>query len=246
LEKQAAQAAAYLKLQGVDLASEDGKERLAQMRQQVLDEMIDQVLIEQAATAMGLTVSDAELDQEVQKTVEEAGGQEKFQTWLKDNQLTLEEFRRSLRDDLVANAVRDKVTSAIPEVAEQVHARHILLATRQEAENVLAQVKRGADFAQLAKQRSQDLSTKDNGGDLGFFPRGLMPQSLEDAAFSTAPGQFSSVVESPFGFHVLQVVEKSPARTISPEVRQSLEEETFVRWLEEQRAQAALEKFVQD
>ena len=101
----------------------------------------------------------------------------------------------------------------------QVRARHILLkvpgdaapaareAARRRAEGIQAQAAGGADFAALARQHSEDTS-KDQGGDLGFFGRGQMVPTFEEAAFALQPGQVSKVVESPFGYHVIKVEEK--------------------------------------
>lgn len=108
---------------------------------------------------------------------------------------------------------------------ERVRAQHILIAvtpdasakSRQEAkakaENVLAQLKKGADFAKLAAQNSDDPGSRDHGGDLGFFQRGQMIKPFEDAAFSLKPGQISGVVETRFGYHIIKVNEVTPART---------------------------------
>jgi peptidyl-prolyl cis-trans isomerase D len=106
---------------------------------------------------------------------------------------------------------------------EEVHARHILFklaanasaadkaAARAQAEEVLAKAKGGADFAELAKQYSQD-STASAGGDLGFFGHGVMTPAFETAAFALQPGQISDIVESPFGLHIIKVEEKHPER----------------------------------
>jgi len=108
---------------------------------------------------------------------------------------------------------------------ERVRARHILIAvapdapekTRQQAkakaEQILAQLKKGADFAKLAAQDSDDPGTRDRGGDLGFFERGQMIKPFEEAAFKLKPGQFSDVVATRFGYHVIQVEEVKPAHT---------------------------------
>jgi peptidyl-prolyl cis-trans isomerase D len=109
---------------------------------------------------------------------------------------------------------------------EELHARHILFklapdasdadkaAARQQADAVLAKAKGGADFAELAKQYSQD-STASEGGDLGQFGRGVMVPEFETAAFALEPGQISDVVQSPFGFHIIKVEAKLPERTES-------------------------------
>ncbi len=122
----------------------------------------------------------------------------------------------------------------------QVRARHILLkvpgdaapaareAVRRRAEQLQAQAAGGADFAALARQHSEDTS-KDQGGDLGFFGRGQMVPTFEQAAFALQPGQVSKVVESPFGYHVIKVEEKKsqplPAEQ-RPQFRQMLVRQT--------------------
>ncbi|MFI5395728.1 MAG: SurA N-terminal domain-containing protein [Candidatus Binatia bacterium] len=110
------------------------------------------------------------------------------------------------------------------EKPEQVHARHILLRyapdandqekanVRKHAEEVMAKVKAGGDFAALAKQYSEDSSAA-QGGDLGSFSRGKMVPSFEQAAFALAPGEISDLVESPFGLHIIKVEGKEEART---------------------------------
>jgi peptidyl-prolyl cis-trans isomerase D len=123
------------------------------------------------------------------------------------------------------------------EVAEQVHARHILLAVpgdasakerqqkREQAEKLLIQAREGADFAELARKHSQDPGSAAKGGDLGFFRRGMMVQSFENAAFSLTAGQISEVVESPFGYHLIRVeaVESGGLRPLG-EVKGQVEE----------------------
>ena len=100
---------------------------------------------------------------------------------------------------------------------EQVRARHILIGSkgadaRTQAEQLLEELKKGADFAALAKERSADKGSAARGGDLGFFERGRMVPEFEQAVFALKqPGEFSGVVESKFGFHIIQLAEIRPA-----------------------------------
>src|SRR5437870_7690149 len=126
-----------------------------------------------------------------------------------------------VKDDDVAEYYalhkEDKFTES-----EQVRARHILIkaaadagadakaAARNKAEELLAKVKAGADFAALAKESSQDPGSGAKGGDLGLFPRGRMTPAFEEAAFALQAGGVSDVVETPFGFHVIKVEEHRP------------------------------------
>jgi peptidyl-prolyl cis-trans isomerase D len=118
---------------------------------------------------------------------------------------------------------------------EQVRASHILLntggkdeaAVRKQAEDILAQVKAGADFAELARKFSEDPGSKPNGGDLDYFARGRMVPEFEQTAFALAPGQVSDLVKTQYGFHIIKVVDKRPGvtRTLDearPQIQQTL------------------------
>ena len=118
---------------------------------------------------------------------------------------------------------------------EQIRASHILLKTegkneadvRARAEEILKQVKAGADFAALARKVSEDEGSKDKGGDLDYFSRGRMVPEFETVAFGMEPGQTSDIVRSPFGFHIIRLVDKKPEVTrpldeVRPEIQARL------------------------
>lgn len=117
---------------------------------------------------------------------------------------------------------------------EQIRASHILLNTagkdeatvRKQAEELLAQVKAGADFAELAAKFSEDEGSKAKGGDLDYFSRGRMVPEFETAAFALEPGQVSDIVRTQYGFHIIKVVDKKPGvtRTLD-EVRPQIEDQ---------------------
>ena len=231
--------------QGFDLESEDGKARLAQMRRQVLDSMIEQVLIMQAAAQEGVAISDEELEATIQQSIEEGGGQASFEEWLQTSDLTYGDFKEEIRFQLLAQAIFERVTGSIPTTAEQVHARHIVVNTEEEAQAILTRLQAGEDFAALARQHSQDENTKEAGGDLGFFPRGLLlSPEVEEAAFALQPGQISEVVRSQFGYHIIQVLEKVPDRPLPPELLNSLKEQAFAAWMQKQWEGATIERFI--
>jgi peptidyl-prolyl cis-trans isomerase D len=129
---------------------------------------------------------------------------------------------------------------------EQVHAEHILFKTegkddaavKKQAEAVLAQAKAGANFEELAKKYSEDDASKVKGGDLDYFGRGQMVKEFEDAAFALQPGQISDLVKSPFGYHIIKVLDKRAAATRPlAEVRSQIEDQ-----LKFEQAQAQAEK----
>ncbi len=125
--------------------------------------------------------------------------------------------RRALRDAYFDAKISGAVTEAdakkifdeqIVEVKPQqeVHARHILVTTEAEAKEVAERLKKGEDFAVIAKEKSKDTGAQ--GGDLGFFTRGQMLKPFEDAAFALDVGQISEPVQTQFGWHIIKVEEK--------------------------------------
>jgi peptidyl-prolyl cis-trans isomerase C len=236
---------AALVSRGFDLDTEEGQQMLAQASRQVLDVMIEQALIEQAAAREKVTVTDDELDAVIQRDIEEGGGAEKFVAWLQANGWTEEDYRERLRSQLLTSKMIERVTASVPTTAEQVRARHILVATEGEAQNILNQLLNGADFAVLAQQYSLDEATKANGGDLGFFPRGiLLAPEVEEAAFSLQPEQISTVITSQFGYHIVQVLERVPDRPLSEDALGALRDQSFRQWVDELWAAATIERYL--
>ncbi len=237
--------ASYSAQPGFDAKSDDGKAALAALRSQVLDWLIDQELIDQAAKRMGITVTDADVDAEVQRIKNDNSSG--FADWLKANGFTEDSFRTQTRSDLLGAKVRDEVTKGVPTQAEQVHLRQILVETQDQANDILTKLRQGAGtFESLAKQYSQDNMTAQNGGDMGWVPRGVLAESVEQAAFALQPGQISNPVQSPLGWHLLQVEERAANRDISPDILANLRQQAFMKWLETERAKADIKRYVKD
>jgi len=144
------------------------------------------------------------------------------------------------------------------DVPEQVRARHILIrvardaeegeieAQREAGEAVLARLAAGADFAELARELSEDAGTRESGGDLGFFRRGQMVPAFEDAAFALEPGQRSELVRSDFGFHVILVEARREAQMqLLEDVREELAAELLQREARQERVRVQAEQLAQ-
>lgn len=216
----------------------------AAYRQQVLDLLIENELIRQAAVERGISISEEQIDVEVSSVVDEFG-QEYFDSWLQTNYYTLDEFREETRLGLLTDQLLPQVLDAVPTSAEQVHARHILVNSQGEADTVLARLQNGEDFSALAAEYSVDVTTKDQGGDLGWFPRGgLLVPEVEDAAFSLQVNQVSDVIASAWGYHIVQTLEFDPNREIDQETQQRLRQEAVQRWLESLRSAADIQKLI--
>jgi peptidyl-prolyl cis-trans isomerase C len=127
--------------------------------------------------------------------------------------------RRTLRDMYFDKAVKSAVTEAeakqfydeqvkLMKPEEEVRARHILVEKKELAVELVEKLKKGSDFAALAKENSKDPGSKDQGGDLGFFGKGQMVAAFEETAFKLAKDQVSEPIETQFGWHVIKLDEK--------------------------------------
>lgn len=216
----------------------------ASYEQQVLNIMIEDELIRQYAVQRGLSVTDAEADAVINGMIVETG-QEYFDNWLASNYYTLDEFREEIRFDLLAKKAADPIIASVPTTGEHVHARHILVDTEAQANEAMGRLQGGEDFAALAREYSVDVTTNDNGGDLGWFPRGgLLVPEVEEVAFNLQPGQTSPVVASAWGYHIIQVLEFDPARPMDEETRQRLIQRTLREWADSLRDGAQIEQFL--
>lgn len=232
LEREMRHTRAYYRWQlGIDLDAPENAVQLAQARQEALQRIVDQELIRQIAeglfppgqSAPPIVVSDEEVRERAQEYEAQAGDRDAL---LEQNGfLSYEEFLEFVRGNL-----RVEKLSALYALGEQVHARHILVATEEEARRVLERLKAGEDFAQLARELSRDTASGKNGGDLGWFGRGVMVEPFEEAAFALEVGQWSEPVQTQFGFHIIQVLEKG----MRPDAL------AFQKWFTQMRAQAEI------
>jgi foldase protein PrsA len=212
---------------------------------QVLDLLIEYELIQQEAQRQGIAITADQVEAEVSASIEASGSQQDFEAWLAANQWTLDEYRQQVLLDLVTNQLKDPVLAAVPSEAEQVHARHILVDSQAEAQSLLDQITNGADFTQLAADYSRDATTRYNGGDLGWFPRGaLLVSEVEEVAFSMDVNGISGVVSSSQGYHIVQTLERESSRPIPAETMQRLWERALDEWRLKLWENAEIERFV--
>jgi peptidyl-prolyl cis-trans isomerase C len=214
---------------------------LEEYQSQILEALVDRLLLAQGAQARGIVMEQDTLNARVEELAADLGGNEAFSAWLSEVGYSLEDFRSALAEEMLAAAMVDQITAAVPETAEQVHARHILTGTREEAEWLRGQLAVGGDFALLASLYSLDPSTSLDGGDLGWFPRGyLLMAEVEEAAFALQPGEISAIVESPLGFHIVQSIERTE-RPLEPDAMLKAREQAVKVWLTSQREAANIQ-----
>jgi parvulin-like peptidyl-prolyl isomerase len=206
--------------------------------------MIDLRLLAQGAQQAGLQVSDEDVQREIDQLANDLGGNEGIGAWLAANQYDVSGFERDLKVELLAAKMVDSLTAEVPQSMDQVHARHILVATRDLADELRQEIVDGGDFAALAVENSIDLSTRPAGGDLGWFPEGyLTTPEIEQAAFSLQPGDVSQVIETQLGFDIVEVLERGE-HPLSPDARRHLQSAAVDDWLSSQHAAAQIDILV--
>ena len=225
--------------------SEPDQEMMNQIRQQVLNTLIDQAIIEQEAAKAGITITAEMVDTKIQESITQGGGEAQFEEWLTANNLTLAEFKDQVKSELIANQVFETITGDIPDTADQIELSQILVADDATAWSIIDQLKQGADFAALVQEYSIDESSRANNGNLGWFPQGmgLVPTEVEEVAFSIEPGQVSGPIQSPLGFHIIKLENREAARPLE-DMLQPLRQQIFIKWLAEQRSLTTIEIYV--
>ena len=243
--------------------------RFKAIREKVLDVLIGQELLWQAAKKDKTIADDEEISRALKQYQAQFDDEISFEIKLQEGGYNKSRFQEYLKQQLsvqkwIQKFVLKDITVSESEIhefyleneqqftaPEKIRARHILLQVKPQASDLeresamkaLAEIKMeidsGADFAALAKARSQDSSAAD-GGDLGFFERGQMVKPFEQVAFDLTAGEVSGIVETRFGFHLIQLVERKPA--VRYEEKDQAEEIRF--YLLQQKYQHAVEDAV--
>ena len=245
--------------------------------QQVMPQLVGIEIAKTYAQEKGITVSDREVDQEIQtikKQVgeqarasgQDLGDQEAFDQALEQNQISEDELRQDVRENLPIQQVQERVAGNAEPTDEEIQkfydenkaaqftqpasrcVRHILFNKdqQQKAEDVKAELQDGGDFAALAKENSQDPGSAEKGGDLGCLGKGETVPPFEEAAFAAETGEIVGPVETEFGYHVIEVTEIREEQTqplgevetqITDQLAATQQEEEFAKWIEDQKQQ---------
>ncbi|MGH1286844.1 peptidylprolyl isomerase PrsA [Bacillus toyonensis] len=175
-------------------------------------------------------VSDDDVDNEVQKVKNQFGDQ--FKGFLENNRLKDEaDFKNQMKFKLALHeAVKKSVTEkdVKDHYKPEIKASHILVSDENAAKEIKKKLDAGASFEELAKQESQDLLSKDKGGDLGYFNSGTMAPEFETAAYKLKVGEISNPVKSTNGYHIIKLTDKKdlkPYDEVKDSIRKNLEEE---------------------
>jgi foldase protein PrsA len=230
---------------GIDWNDPQAQGLLPELQQSVLDRLINQELLGQLAEAEGLTPTEDEVQAELEATkaqILEEGPFADLDEFLESSGLTEADIETVIRGGLMQEKMFD-AHGGLKEMVEQVHARHILVETEEEGDAVLARLEEGEDFVDLAAEYSIDTGSQDGGGDLGWFPRGVMVAEFDEAAFDLEIGETSELIKTQFGYHVIEVLERE-VRDLEPQLLQAFQQRAFTEWFAEQQELAEIERFV--
>lgn len=209
-----------------------GEEITSEVEARVLDNLINESLLAQAARENGYQVGEALLDERMGQL----GDQQSLANWMSENGYQEADFRQALKQAIAAAWMRDQIVAEVAETADQIHARQILLDNLEEAQQVLDSLNNEEDFASLASQYDPV-----NQGDLGWFPPGYLTDSrLDEALSSLEPGQTTEIIETAVGYHILQVIERDENHPLTPDARRALQSSALQAWLEKRRSQSEI------
>jgi parvulin-like peptidyl-prolyl isomerase len=202
----------------------------------VKEDLTAQLLLAQAARAEGFLLDEAGLQARIESLAAQVGGAEALSKWQSEHGYNEQAFRLALKRAAESAWMRDKILAEVPSTAEQVHVQQILLYNQDTAQSFFTQLSGGADFDELAA-RADPLTR----GDLGWVPRGyLLEPKIEETAFNLTVGQYSEVIATDVGFHILRILERDPQRPLSPDAFLALQELALKNWVNTQRQQAQI------
>lgn len=236
-----------------------------ELQRSYLVQLIDRELIHGEARRLGITVTEEDIETALQSYRQDYPGAA-FETMLQERGLTLPAWRDELKESLIMEKLLDEAVYSRVEISDmevaayyevnraqfdrpaQVRARQIVVASEAEGQEVLALLRQGRPFAEVAQEYSLSPDAE-QGGDLGFFARGEMPPEFDAVVFDLPVNRLSELVKSEYGYHIFLVEEKRKAarlkqKDVEGEIRTLLEgqkkEEVYLDWLQELRSKAAI------
>lgn len=219
-----------------NLAPQYQQAPIEQIYQPLLQHMIGDILLTQAARKAKFT-DDPQLKQRLAQI---------------ENEFIAQAYGASLaRPEITEAKLRDAYNTYVKNAPprEEINARHILVATEAEAKDIIEQLKKGADFATLAKEKTTDPSGKASGGDLGYFTKDDMVPEFAAAAFALKKGEYSQTpVKTQFGWHVIKVEDRREQKPgtyeqVAPQIAGQMSQQIVGKKVEELRSAAKIEVF---
>ncbi|MGB1285092.1 MAG: peptidylprolyl isomerase [Aggregatilineales bacterium] len=213
------------------------------LRSQILDSLIEQVLLEQAAASLNVSVTADDAGAEITRLKQSVASEDEWNAYLNMNGFTEAELLDAQYDALLTQRVQETLFANLSGNVPQVNARHILVRTEADATLVLDKLRAGESFDALAAQYSIDMTTRDRGGNLGWFTaEELLDERLADVAFSLQPNQVAGPIATRIGYHIIQTMEIAE-RPIEEDRMALLMRNIYDNWLAQQFESATIERY---
>ena len=210
--------------QGLSFTDEDANKA-------VLEDLIAQFLLAQAAREENFNLTEADLQLRVDALISQLGSADALSQWQSAHGYDDASFRIALKRSAEAAWMRDKIIADVPTSVEQIHLRQILTYNQGDAQAALDQLNAGADFDELAA-----LYDPITLGELGWVPQGyLLDANVDVAVFALQVGQRSEIIATDAGFHIFKVLERAD-HPLSPDALLTVQENALQTWIAEKRA----------
>ena len=229
-----------------------------------LETMITNEIVKQEAAKAKVEVSEEDIEEEYKNYINYYGGEESFKSMLQMYGMSADDVRKDIENSLLTEKViastievKDEElktyfdeNAANYETSAEVAAKHILVATEEEAKKALERLNAGEEWDKLAAELSTDTSNKDKGGDLGFFGEGVMVEEFTKVAFAQEVGTISAPVKTEYGFHIINVYDKKEAvAAVFEDVKDKVKDdyvyakvsEQFATWMEDKKKEYKVE-----
>jgi len=232
--------------QQYDIDWEDAamQQRLKQLQNDVLKQVVDRFLLLRIAADQGIAVGEEQMSAQIEHErtkILDSGQYDDWDSFLEQNGLTQDSFEQVIYETLLFNALLS--AQEVDSQGMQVHIAHIVANDELTAQEVHSKLEAGEDFAALAAEYSIDEETKNSGGDLGWFTQEFLAPEIGQVAFSLEPGQFSNPISTEHGTSIILILERE-MRELDPRLLRQRQQEAIAILLEEERTQAAIEYLV--
>lgn len=213
----------------------------------VTQQLIEETILLRNAGELGITATEDEVNQEIATRLVTQVDSPDFETRLQDeldrSGISEDQFREQMEATVLRRKLIDHFTAELPATEESVHYRQIVVSSREEADQIQQDIEGGADAAEIAMEKSLDTQTSEDGGDVGWVPKGVLTTDIEDTLFTMEPEEVR-VVERGGSFVIFQLIEASDARPIDDNQKPALAERELQEWQQDKRANMAIEDLV--
>lgn len=213
----------------------------------VTQQLVEETILLEFADELGISATEDEVNREIATRLATTPDAPDFETRLQDELdrtgISEDQFRSQLEATVLRRKATDHFVQELPDTAESVHYRQIVVSSREEAEEIQEEIEGGADPAAIAQERSLDTATSEDGGDAGWVPRGVLSTAIEDTLFSMEPDEIR-IQEAGGAFYVFQLLEQDDSREIESEQQQPLAERDLSEWIQQKRADMTVEDLV--